>query len=183
MRSLSALLAILVACVTGVSAAQQPVVEILRDGKKFTVKAWVDIERSVEHTWPYIWEFKYVHRYVDNVKEVDSLRGGEGWYELTYKGDFPFLHLENTYHKWVIEKGKKIGNKSVNCAVNSPFPLGLKYAEGFWLLERLSAGRCRLYFEQELEVEAAGLEVLYTGIARNDGRRILSNFKRLAEGG
>lgn len=161
--------------------SSQPVVEVTRDGNLFGVKAWIDIERSVEYTWPYIWEFKYVRHYVDNVKEVDSLRGGDGWYDLTYKGDFPFLYIENTYHKWIIEKGKKIGNKSIDCVIKSPFPLALKYAEGFWKLEKLGTKRCRLIFEQSLEVEAAGLEALYTGIARNDGRRILSNFKKLVE--
>ena len=100
---------------------------------------------------------------------------------MTYKGDFPFVHVENTYHKWIIEKGTMIGNKSIGCIINSPFPLALKRAEGFWKLEKLGAKRCRIYFEQVLEVEAVGLEALYTGIARNDGRRILSNFKRLAE--
>ena len=111
----------------------------------------------------------------------DSLGGGEDWYDVRYVGDFPLLHAEITNRKWIIDEGKSVGTKLVNFVVKSPLPFAFICAEGFWRLDSLGPNRSRVYFKNVLEVQAAGMEWLYTPIAKRDGRRIMKNFKRYVE--
>lgn len=163
------------------TALAEPYVEITRDGGIFTVITSIEIERSVEKVWPFMWEFRHIKGYADNVERIDSLGGGEDWYDVRYVGDFPLLHAEITNRKWIIDEGKSVGTKLVNFVVKSPLPFAFICAEGFWRLDSLGPNRSRVYFKNVLEVQAAGMEWLYTPIAKRDGRRIMKNFKRYVE--
>jgi hypothetical protein len=163
------------------AADTQPNIEIERDGGKFTVECSIVLERSASDVWDYLWEFQFISLYVDNCRSIDSLKGGEDWYHVRYSAEFPFLYTEITNRKYIIEQGTTIGTTSVNSVVDSPFPLAFLGAKGYWKLYPLDDNRCKIYFRNQLEVEAAGFEGLYTGIARRDAKRILKNFKHLVE--
>lgn len=159
----------------------EPHLDITRKGREFTVECWIEVERPAEQVWPLVWEFEHISGYVHNCSSIDSLDGGDGWYNVKYTADFPFLHTEITNHKWIIKKESSIGTRSIKSLVQSPFPLAFLKAEGYWKLYPLAGNRCKVYFKNTLEVDAAGVEVFYTGIARRDGKRILKNFKEYAE--
>ncbi|MBN2378930.1 SRPBCC family protein [candidate division WOR-3 bacterium] len=162
-------------------ALATPKTDVQRDGKVFTLMASMDIERSVEDVWPMLWEFHHLKEYIDNVKSIDSLDGGDNWYKVRYIGDFPFVHIEVTNYKWIMEQGIRVGTKTINHVVESPLPIKVSRTEGCWSLESLGSGRTRLHFLSIVEVDAAGFEGLYTGIAKADGKRILKNFARYVE--
>jgi hypothetical protein len=173
--------AILLLCLCALPLFAEPRVDISRDGDLYKLVASVEVERSASRVWNCVWQFKNIKYYLDNVKKIDSLTGGEDWYTVRYTAEFPFLHTEVTFRKWIVEYGRLINTESIDCFVKSPFPIGMKSCEAFWRIDSLGPNRSRLYFEQITEVRADGLEALYMGIARNDGRRILANFKKLAE--
>lgn len=165
----------------GVGAAAEPYIDITREDKVFTLNAYVDIERSAAQVWPYLWEFRHMKYYIDDLDRIDSLGGGKDWYMVRLAGNFPFVRAEICNRKWIIEPGKRIGAKATECNLETVLPLKLISSEGYWRLEPLNESRCRVYYRTIVEVYAAGFEGLYTGIARNDGKRILKNFKRYVE--
>lgn len=165
----------------GVIPAAEPYIDITRDGRVFTLKAYIDVERSAAQVWPYLWEFRHMKHYIDDVDRIDSLSGGKDWYMVLLAGDFPFVRAEVCNRKWIIEQGKSIGAKATECNLETALPLKLISSEGYWRLEPLTASSCRVHYRTIVEVYAAGFEGLYTGIARNDGKRILKNFKRYVE--
>lgn len=164
-----------------VSASAEPYIDITRDGTVFTLKAYVDVERSADQVWPYLWEFRYMKYYIDDVDRIDSLDGGEDWYMVRLAGSFPFVRAEVCNRKWIIEQGRHIGAKSTECNLETFLPLDLIRSEGYWRLEPLGDSRCRVHYGTVVEVYAAGFEGLYTGIAKRDGKRIMKNFKRYVE--
>jgi hypothetical protein len=155
-------------------------VDIKRDGKKFTLHAYADIDKSASYVWPYIWEFKHLEKFVDNA-EVDSIAGGSNWYDVKFTGEFPFVHTEIQNHKWVITEGKSIGSKMTSACIESALPLEIIESVSYWRIEPLSEGKCRVHYKSEVKVDMAGMEGLYTGIAKRDGKRILKNFKSYVE--
>lgn len=173
--------AILLSLFSFSAALAESYIEITRDGGNFTIITSIEIERSVEEVWPFMWEFRHIKGYADNVQRVDSLGGGKDWYNVRYVGEFPFLHAEITNRKWIIDEGKSVGTRLVNSLVQSPLPLAFIRAEGFWRLDSLGPNRSRVYFKNVLELRAAGMEWLYTPIAKRDGKRIMKNLKRYVE--
>jgi len=158
-----------------------PKTEVYRDGKEFTLVASMDIEKASSEIWPKLWEYRHLKNYVDNVNSIDSINGGDNWYKVQYVGDFPFIHVEITNYKWIIQEGVKIGTKTTKHQIDSPLPIKIESTKGFWRLESLSANLTRLHFYSIVVVDAAGFEGLYTGIAKADGKRILKNFARYCE--
>lgn len=152
-----------------------------RDGNVFKLKAYTDVERSAEYVWPFVWEFRHLKGYVDNVQRIDSVAGGEDWYDVKFTGDFPFVHTEVTNHKWIVKEGRGVGSRTIKSVIESPLPIEIRSTESIWRIEPLGDNRSRVYFETVVEVYAAGFEALYTGIARADGKRIMKNFKRYVE--
>jgi len=172
---------VLLGLVLASAAFAESNIYIKRDGNVFTLKAYMDVERSADFTWPYIWEFRHLGGYVDNVQEIDSLDGGQEWYDVKFTGDFPFVHTEVCNHKWIIEEGTSIGVKLIKSLVESPLPIAILASESYWRLESIGANRCRVHYKSIVQVDAAGMEVFFTGIARRDGKRIMKNFKRYVE--
>ncbi|MBD3286231.1 hypothetical protein GF359_06825 [candidate division WOR-3 bacterium] len=159
-----------------------PKAEVYRDGKEFTVIASVDIERCSSEVWPLLWEFKHIKEYVDNLKSIDSLGGGDNWYSVRYIGDFPFLHAEVTNYKWIVEEGVKIGASTTKYIIESPLPIKFESSKCLWRLESLAPDLTRVHFCSNVVVDAGGFEGIYTAIAKTDGKRILRNFARYCEG-
>jgi hypothetical protein len=156
-------------------------IDIERDGNVFKLKAYTDIERSAEYVWPFVWEFRHLKGYIDNVQRIDSVAGGQDWYDVRFTGDFPFVHTEVINHKWIVEEGQSIRVRLVKSVIKSPLPIDILDSESYWRIESLGDNFSRVHFETVVKVYAAGFEVLYTGIARSDGKRIMRNFKRYVE--
>lgn len=153
-----------------------------RDGKLFTLHAYTDIERSAEYVWPYIWEFSHLKGFIDNAR-IDSVAGGEDWYDVKITSSFPLVSLVVYNHKWIMEDGVKVGSKMKKHSIDSPLPLDILESESLWSVEPRGGNRCRIHYESRVKVEMAGMEGLYTGIARRDGKRIMKNFKKYVEDG
>lgn len=181
MRSLYGRVIVGVFIILGSLLMAEPYVEITRDGRVFTLKSYIDVERSAEQVWPYLWEFRHMEHYIDDVEEIDSVDGGEDWYSVRLTGTFPLVRAEVFNRKWIIEEGVSIGAESTTCNLETNLPIQLLGSQGYWRLQPLSGSGCRVHYITVVEVYAAGFEGLYTGIARKDGRRILTNFKRYVE--
>lgn len=156
-------------------------IDVKREGNVFNVHTYIDIERSAEYVWPFVWELRHLKEYLDNVQRIDSVGGGDGWYDVKFTADFPFVHLEVTNHKWIIQQGVSIGSRLVGSKIESPLPIAVSESESYWRIEPLGDSCCRLHFETLVKVHAAGFEALYIGIARRDSKRIMKNFKRYVE--
>ena len=144
------------------------------------MKAYTDIERSAEFVWPYIWDFKHMKGYIDNAV-LDSLNGGDDWYDVKFTGDFTMAHSEVVNHKWIVEHGKKVGTKMISSKIESPLALEVVESLSFWSIKALEAGRCRVYYTSTVKVDMGGMEGLYTGIAKKDSERIMKKFKKYVE--
>ena len=164
-----------------IGLAAEPYLDIARDGRVFTLKAYIDVERSADQVWPYLWEFRHMSSYIDDVYRIDSIAGGENWYMVRLVGNFPFVHAEVTNRKWIIEEGRHIGAKATECQLETFLPLKLISSDGYWRIEPLGNSRSRIHYQTVVEVYAAGFEALYTPIAKRDGKRIMKSFKRYVE--
>jgi hypothetical protein len=144
--------------------------------------AYTDVELSREEVWPYVWEFAHMEGWVDNV-EIDSIDGGPDWYDVKFTGDFPFVHTEVTNHKWIVKKGYTAASRMIASVIESPLPIKIIASENSWSIESWGSSKCRVHYRSTVKVDMAGMEGLYTGIAKRDGRRLMKNFKQYAEEG
>lgn len=158
-----------------------PYVEVSRDGSTITLTSYVDIARSRVEVWPYVWEYRFMHLFLQSYDRIDSLEGGIDWYNVRYVGDFPLFSSLAAYKKQIVEEGFFVTESLYESKIEGPIDIRVLSANSCWRLDSLTCSQTRVFYVNVVEISAAGFEGIYSGVIKGETRKALASLKKLIE--